>query len=283
MMEIIKYTKDIKALIAELKKSGKIIGFVPTMGALHEGHLSLVECSRKRDDYTITSIFVNPTQFNDKSDLSNYPRTVDKDLELLENAGCNMVFLPDEKEIYPSPDTRIFDFDGLDLVMEGKFRPGHFNGVAQVVTRFFDIVNPQRAYFGIKDFQQLAIIKHVVKKFRLPVEIVSCPIVRESNGLAMSSRNLRLSEKEKEIASNISKILFAVKDKVSDFKSVEQIMHFVDEQCELIPEIELEYFEIVNLSTLRPIEEMAGISDGIGCIAAWIGGIRLIDNVIFNS
>ena len=210
-MIILETVSDLQKAIFPLKKEGKSVGFVPTMGALHEGHVSLVKKSIEQNDITVVSVFVNPTQFNNQEDLIKYPRTLDKDTSLLESVGADIVFAPLVKEIYPEPDTRQFDFGLLDKVMEGKFRPGHFNGVAQVVSRLFDIVKPDRAYFGEKDFQQLAIIRDMVKQYNFPIEIVPMPIIRELSGLAKSSRNQRLSETEKEQAVAISRILFKSK------------------------------------------------------------------------
>ncbi|MBN2611868.1 MAG: pantoate--beta-alanine ligase [Bacteroidales bacterium] len=269
--------------LALLKRTSFNVGFVPTMGALHEGHLSLLKSSKEKDHCTVVSIFVNPTQFNDKNDFEKYPRNVDKDLEILESAGCNIVFVPNEKEIYPEPDTRVFDFGGLDQVMEGQCRPGHFNGVAQVVTRLFKIVKPCRAYFGYKDFQQLAIIRFIVKKYNIPVEIVACPIVRESTGLAMSSRNTRLCESDRAKASKISKVLFYLKDRYNSFHSVKEMQAYVAGELTLNDGFDLEYFEVVDEETLLPPDSLQQPVSKVGCIAVWIGGVRLIDNVNFLS
>ncbi|MFW5872373.1 MAG: pantoate--beta-alanine ligase, partial [bacterium] len=206
-MQVIYKRKEIKDLLKNLKKE-KSIGFVPTMGALHEGHISLLSRSVKENDFNVVSIFVNPTQFNDKEDLKNYPRELEADLQKLKKAGCDLVFVPGEMEIYPEQDNRFFDLEGLDENMEGKSRKGHFNGVAQVVTKLFDIVMPTNAYFGEKDFQQLAIIRFLTKKLNYPINIIGCPTLREKNGLAMSSRNQLLSADQKREAGNISKTLF---------------------------------------------------------------------------
>ena len=198
---------ETRKFLSVFRKQGKSIGLVPTMGALHEGHLSLIDASLRSNDITVISIFVNPTQFNDRKDFEKYPRDLDKDLELIRLKGCDLVFAPSEEEIYPEKDTRVFDFGTLDKYMEGKYRPGHFNGVAQIVSRLFDIIEPDRAYFGEKDFQQLVIIKNLVQQLNLPVEIVPCPIIRESDGLAMSSRNRLLTPEQRKSASKISKVL----------------------------------------------------------------------------
>jgi pantoate--beta-alanine ligase len=281
LMELYFKTELLVSKIHELKNAGKKIGFVPTMGALHEGHLSLVRFSRHQNDTTVASIFVNPTQFNDKRDLQHYPRMPEKDQIMLRSAGCDIIFMPDEKEIYPVPDIRVFDFGGLDDIMEGEHRPGHFNGVAQVVTRLFDIVQPHRAYFGLKDFQQLAIIRKVVKDLLYPVEIIACPIVRECDGLAMSSRNMLLNANERKSALVISQALFEAKGKRMDHTPAE-LKEFVIKKINSSPGVILEYFEIINGTTLLPAESWESGTDIIGCIAARVGKIRLIDNINFS-
>jgi pantoate--beta-alanine ligase len=280
-MEVFIKKSPLVSRIQELRNAGKKIGFVPTMGALHEGHLSLVRYSRQQNDITVVSIFVNPTQFNDKNDLHPYPRMPEKDQNMLKSAGCDIIFMPDEKEVYPVPDRRVFDFGGLDHVMEGEHRPGHFNGVAQVVTRLFDIVQPNRAYFGLKDFQQLAIIRKVVKDLLYPVEIIACPIVRECDGLAMSSRNMLLDACERKSALVLSQALFEAKGIQNDHTPAE-LKEFVINKIKLAPGVILEYFEIINGSTLLPAESWENGTDIIGCIAARVGKIRLIDNINFS-
>lgn len=258
---------------------GKKIGFVPTMGALHEGHISLVKKSVGDNDVTVVSIFVNPTQFNNKEDLEKYPRTVENDLEMLEKAGVDLVFVPIVEEIYPDPDTRLFDFGLLDKVMEGKFRPGHFNGVAQVVSRLFDIVRPDRAYFGEKDFQQLTIIREMVRQYTIPVEIIGMPIRREASGLAMSSRNERLTEKERTEASLIYAALKESKSFVS--KNVSETITFVADRINRSELLNVEYFEIVDGDSLQPIKDWTDTSYAVGCIAVFCGDVRLIDNITY--
>lgn len=282
-MEIFKHIIPLQDNLRKKTDAGISVGFVPTMGALHKGHISLVECSVKQNALTIVSIFVNPTQFNDKNDLINYPRSLKADFEKLRQTGCDMVFVPDEEEIYPEVETRTFDFGGLDSVMEGKFRPGHFNGVAQVVLRLFEIVKPRRAYFGYKDFQQLVIIRHIVDKYDIPVDIISCPIVREASGLAMSSRNERLTGKEKETASKISQVLFFVRDNYQKFASVADIRKYIYHQLSEIYKLRVEYFEIVDEVTLQPVTNIKSVSHVTACIAVWVGQVRLIDNVIIYS
>ena len=254
------------------------IGFVPTMGALHEGHLSLVACSRKRDDITVVSIFVNPTQFNQRDDFERYPRDLEGDLNDLEQAGVDVVFTPTEREMYPEPDNRTFDFGGLDQVMEGKHRPGHFDGVARIVTKLFDLVMPHRAYFGEKDFQQLTIIRHLNRQMDYKIDVVGCPIVRESDGLAKSSRNARLSPGQRKEASGISQALFeAVHDagRLSPDEIREQVISRLNKK----PHIDVEYFEIVDEKTLKPIHRKDEANEKRACVAAWVGSVRLIDNV----
>jgi pantoate--beta-alanine ligase len=281
-MKAVNTARQLKDAIRSLNKAKGKTGFVPTMGALHQGHLSLVRLCRSQNELTVVSIFVNPTQFNDKNDLKNYPRMPEMDIALLEEAGCDVVFLPDEKEIYPEPDTRVFDFGGLDTVMEGKFRPGHFNGVAQVVTRLFQLVEPQRAYFGLKDFQQLAILRKVVKDCGLPIELVACPIVREADGLAMSSRNMLLTPEQRSHVPLISKTLFMAKEMTGN-RSPDETRQFVSGRINQDPLLQTEYFEIVNDSTLQPVKSWGEAGGKIGCLAVKVGTIRLIDNIVFSS
>jgi pantoate--beta-alanine ligase len=268
--------------IQKIRESGKKVGFVPTMGALHEGHLSLVRNSREHNDITVVSIFVNPTQFNDKGDLDRYPRMPDKDQSMLRSAGCDIIFMPDEKEVYPEPDKRIFDFGGLDEVMEGRQRPGHFNGVAQVVTRLFDMVKPHRAYFGLKDFQQLAIVRKIVCDLNYEIEIISCPIVRECDGLAMSSRNMLLDAKQRKQALVLSQALFLAKE-MKHNHTPSELISVVTDRLESSPGVKLEYFEIIDGATLEPAIQWDDKHEIIGCIAARVGKVRLIDNINFSS
>lgn len=279
-MEVIKTNTEINNILSQ-EKGKKKIGFVPTMGALHQGHISLVKKASMENDIVVVSIFVNPTQFNDQSDLKKYPRNLDKDLEKLVSSGCNYIYTPEVKDIYPEPDTRQFDFKNLGEVMEGKHRPGHFNGVAQVVSRFFEIVDPDNAYFGLKDFQQLAIIKNLVKQLDLKVNIVPCPIVRELDGLAMSSRNIRLSSQQRENAPLIYKTLLEAKNLIQQ-KSVEEIRNWVELTINKNPFLDVEYFEIVDDETLKPITNWNDPVKYVGCIAVFCGSVRLIDNIYFN-
>jgi len=264
--------------ILKAQGANPIIGFVPTMGALHEGHLSLVRQARRENEVVVVSIFVNPIQFNNSEDLEKYPRDLERDLNMLKEVGCDIVFAPENSEMYPEKPTEVYDFGALETVMEGAFRPGHFNGVAVVVKRLFDLVNPTTAYFGEKDFQQLAVIRALVEQENLAVEIVGCPTVRESDGLAMSSRNTRLSEEDRRLAPQIQKILRDSRDLIDMFTPA-QVKAFAEEQLKKIPRTRLEYFEIVNAKTLQPIEKWDDCPRRVACVAIWLGDVRLIDNV----
>lgn len=278
-MQVIKKIKDLKQEIKSQRSQGKTIGFVPTMGALHEGHLYLVDCAARENDIVIVSVFVNPIQFNNPEDLKKYPRNLEKDSELLSRHNTDYIFAPDSDEMYPEEVTKTYDFGNLDKVMEGKFRPGHFNGVAVVVHRLFDIVEPDKAYFGEKDFQQLAVIRQLVKQENIPVEIKGCKIIREENGLAMSSRNQRLSPDLREKASLIYKTLKKAVEK-SKNQTVLQVKRFVEERLKEL-NINMEYFEIVDSDTLQSIKDWQESQNPRGCIAAYIGDVRLIDNIAF--
>lgn len=277
-MKTISSKSELSKEINNLKKQGKSIGFVPTMGALHEGHLSLVTHAQKHSDITVVSIFVNPTQFNNVSDLEHYPRTIESDLKQLKAIGCNIVFTPSEQEMYPEKDTRIFEFDGLDRVMEGRFREGHFNGVAQIVSKLFDAVQPNYAFFGEKDFQQLAIIRKMTEILKLSVEIIGCPIIREKDGLAMSSRNVRLTPKHRKVSNLISKTLFEIRN-LKDTFSVEEVVNHTIRKINESSILEVEYFEIVDGKNLQSIKNWNDSNEKRGCIAVFAGDIRLIDNV----
>ena len=281
-MKVVNTIKELRELLDGYRAEGKKIGLVPTMGALHRGHASLVERSIAGNDVTVVSIFVNPTQFNDKNDLKNYPRTLEADCALLEKVGATVAFAPAVEEMYPEEDTRQFSFAPLDTVMEGACRPGHFNGVAQIVSKLFYAVEPDRAYFGEKDFQQLAIIREMVRQLELPLEIVGCPIVREEDGLAMSSRNTLLSEDERERALTISSTLFASVD-FAKVNSLEATRNFVEDMINDTPGLELEYYRIVDGNTLHEIEEWADSDYVVGCIALFCGNVRLIDNIRYKG
>ncbi|MGE4287676.1 MAG: pantoate--beta-alanine ligase [Salinivirgaceae bacterium] len=280
-MQVFKTKTELGAFIANCKSQSKTIGFVPTMGALHQGHLSLIAFAKKESDVTLASIFVNPTQFNDPNDLKNYPRNEANDLEMLLGAGCDAVFMPNEAEMYPEKDTRIFDFDGLDRLMEGSHRPGHFNGVAQIVSKLFDAVQPNKAFFGQKDFQQVAIIRKMTQSLNLPIDIVACPIVREYDGLAMSSRNQLLTLEHRKIAPLIYKTLQKARTLAYE-KSVSQLQAWVEETINDSGLLRVEYFEIVDEQTLLPISSFTTGKNNVGCIAVWAGKVRLIDNVTIN-
>lgn len=280
-MQVINSITQLQDNLKGLKKDNKSIGFVPTMGALHQGHVSLVSYSRQENAVTVVSIFVNPTQFNDKNDLKNYPRTLEADLAKLGQNGVDVVFVPSVEEMYPETDTRIFDFENLDKLMEGAHRPGHFNGVAQVVSKLFAIVKPDRAYFGDKDFQQVAIIKQMVRKLKLSVQIIPCPIVREADGLAMSSRNALLSPIQRRNVPVISQTLFESR-KLAEKTEVEKLKKWVVDTINKNSELKVEYFEIVDDTELMPILSWEEPKSKVGCIAVKVGNIRLIDNVRYN-
>ena len=284
-MKVINKTSDLQAIIEQFKNDGKSIGLVPTMGALHKGHLSLVKNSISNNDITVVSIFVNPTQFNNPNDLSSYPRTVEKDLELLQTVGCDVVFAPEADDIYSKSETDSrfeFDFEGLDKVMEGKFRPGHFNGVVQIVSKLFDLVRPDRAYFGEKDFQQLAIIRLMTRRYNLPIEIVPCPIVREDSGLALSSRNSLLKDNEKQVAQHIYAVLNESRQFVPQTE-VEELKQCVIAAIEQKPELKVEYFDIVDGHTLKSIGKWDESDYVVGCITVFCGNVRLIDNICYKK
>ena len=281
-MKLIHTVQELRTELNAQRLAGKKIGFVPTMGALHEGHASLVKLAVAENDVVVVSDFVNPTQFNDQNDLLKYPRTLEADCELLEKVGAHYVFAPSVEEIYPEPDTRQFSYAPLDTVMEGKYRPGHFNGVCQIVSKLFMMVEPDKAYFGEKDFQQLAIIREMVKQMNFPLEIVGCPIVREADGLALSSRNARLSEEERQQALNISKTLFASKEYAASH-TVEETQKFVEESIAASEGLELEYFELVDGTTLQKISTWDETNYAVGCITVYCGEVRLIDNIKYKE
>ena len=271
--------ETIKGLKQELEKySSKNIGFVPTMGALHNGHISLVKRSVEENDVTVVSVFVNPTQFNDKADLERYPRTEEADKKLLEAAGCDIVFMPQVEEMYPEEDTRVFNFGSIETVMEGKYRPGHFNGVAQIVSKLFYAVEPTRSYFGEKDFQQVAIIRDMVRQLNIPVEIIACPIIREESGLARSSRNELLSAEERKKAALISQVLSKSVNFAKDM-SVEEVKNWVIDQFKVDEVFKMDYYDIVDGNTLQSISSWDESDYIVGCIAIYCGKIRLIDNI----
>ena len=277
-MKIVKGINELKGYLVDSKRNGKRIGLVPTMGALHKGHLSLVERCVRENDICVVSVFVNPTQFNDKHDLETYPRTLEADCALLESAGCNFVFAPSVEEMYPEPDTRTFDFGTVMQVMEGAKRPGHFNGVAQVVSKLFYIVEPDNAYFGEKDFQQIAVTRAMVKQLQIPVQINACPIVREADGLALSSRNTRLTPALRQKAPLIARTLQESKA-LAATKSVREVIDYVVNTLNADPDLEVEYYEIVDGDSLVSIQDWKDTSYAVGCVTVYCGEVRLIDNI----
>lgn len=281
-MLIIKTVSGLRWWIRQEREKKHSVGFVPTMGALHQGHISLIKTSRLTNDITVSSIFVNPAQFNDPKDLANYPRTYDEDVRMLAEAGTDILFYPDEKEIYP-PDFKpiVVDLQGLDLVMEGQHRPGHFNGVVNVVYRLLDIVKPDRLYMGQKDFQQFTVISQMIQVLNLPVRLIVCPIVREKNGLAMSSRNKRLSPEGRQRAALIYEVLINGKQRIPIYTPGE-----IESYClELLhaPGFKPEYFSIVDSLTLNPVTSWHQSSRPVACVAVWLEGIRLIDNEYYDQ
>ena len=277
-MKIVKSINELKGYLLDSKKDGKRIGLVPTMGALHKGHLSLVERCVRENDVCVVSVFVNPTQFNDKHDLETYPRTLDADCALLESVGCDYVFAPSVEEMYPEPDTRTFDFGTVMQVMEGAKRPGHFNGVAQVVSKLFYIVEPDNAYFGEKDFQQIAVIRAMVKQLQIPVRINACPIVREADGLALSSRNTRLTPEQRQKAPLIARTLQESRA-LAKTKSVQEVIDYVVNTLNADPDFCVEYYEIVDGDSLLAIKDWRETTYPVGCITVYCGEVRLIDNM----
>lgn len=275
-MILIETIDELTNVLFRIKSSGKSIGFVPTMGALHQGHLSLLQRARKENEVVVCSIFVNPIQFNNPEDLEKYPRTLEKDVDLIKGI-VDVVFAPAPEEVYPEMPTETYDFGELGTVMEGAYRPGHFNGVATIVNRLFNWIKPEKAYFGEKDYQQLAIIREMVRQKELPIEIIGCPTVREESGLAVSSRNQRLTEQEKVIAANIYRILQLAKK--NSHLTVNQIKQLVVTEIEKIKEFKLEYFEIADAKTLQPVETVTA-GGTIACIALYLGNVRLIDEIL---
>lgn len=287
-MQIITTKAELERTVRACKMKGQTVGLVPTMGALHEGHASLVRRCVSENDVTVVSVFVNPTQFNNKEDLAKYPRSLERDAELLDSIGAHFVFAPAPEEMYTAQEMNEpfqFDFNGLDKVMEGKMRPGHFNGVVQVVSRLFYLVQPDRGYFGEKDFQQLAIIHYMVERSALVgtfgnLQIIGCPIVREQSGLALSSRNERLSAEEKQTAVNISKTLFASLEWAKQPNAnVQEVQQRVIDAINAVPGLEVEYYEIVDQSTLMPTDTFR---NAIGCVTVYCGPVRLIDNIKYE-
>ena len=277
-MNVFNFIVDIQRFVEEKHNLGLKVGFVPTMGALHEGHLSLINRAKKENDIVVCSVFVNPIQFNNPADLEKYPRTPEKDIEKLEQAGCDAVFMPTAEEMYPNKVEDHYDFGDIEHVMEGACRPGHFNGVAIVVRKLFEIVNPNKAYFGEKDFQQLAIIKKMVRDLNMNLEIVPCPIVREIDGLAMSSRNVRLNEAERAIA---PKIFATLNDSITkkDAMSPSEMKKYTLDKYAQIKEFDVEYVEITDEINLKSLENWNECDHARIFVALQLGPVRLIDNV----
>ncbi len=281
-MKIISSISALKTILRQEGASGKSIGFVPTMGALHAGHINLVERSKKENDLTVTSIFVNPTQFNNPEDLKKYPKTLEHDCELLTPAGCDYVFAPSAEEMYANLPNLSFHFGNLETVMEGAFRPGHFNGVGIVVSKLFHIVQPTRAYFGLKDLQQVAVIRRLVHDLSFDLEIIPCETVRELDGLAMSSRNTRLMPEERGFAPQIYKTLQMAKYALLQGSSAKEAKDLAVDYLKKYPAFNLEYIEISDFDALQPLDTQNKKGKTAICIAAFIGSVRLIDNVIFD-
>lgn len=281
-MRVVKTISELKSLISGYKQENKTVGLVPTMGALHAGHKSLVDRARKENDIVVVSVFVNPTQFNNKQDLATYPRTEERDCALLEAAGCDVVFMPAVEEVYPEPDNRQFDLGAVAEVMEGAHRPGHFNGVAQIVSKLFGFVEPDRAYFGEKDFQQIAVIRKMVQLEVFKLQIVACPIKREDDGLALSSRNVRLTSEQRQLAPNIYRVL---KESCNFAKShtVAETEKFVVDSLNALPQMEVEYYSIVDALTMQPVSDWADADSITGCITVYCGEVRLIDNIAYKK
>jgi pantoate--beta-alanine ligase len=280
-MLIVQTIAELKACLNGEREQGHSVGLVPTMGALHAGHASLVERSVKENDVTVVSIFLNPTQFNDKKDLERYPRTLEADCELLEKCGAQVVFAPSVEEVYPEPDTRVFSYPPTDSVMEGAFRPGHFNGVCQIVSKLFDYVEPDRAYFGEKDYQQICVIRRMVEDLKMDINIVACPVIREESGLARSSRNTLLSDEERQLAAHIYRVL---SESRKQQMSVAETHDFVVREIDAIEGLKVQYFSIVDGLTLADVSTWDDAESVVGCITVYCGAvpIRLIDHIRYK-
>ena len=282
-MEIIRTVKELKQAVTNAKAQGSKIGLVPTMGALHAGHVSLIERARRENNFVVVSVFVNPTQFNNPTDLKTYPRTEKADCEKLEAAGVDVAFIPSVEEIYPEPDTRVFELGPVADVMEGAMRPGHFNGVAQIVSKLFEMVKPDRAYFGEKDFQQIAVIRKMVELCGFKLEIVDCPIKREDDGLAMSSRNVRLTADQRKVAPMIHKILTESVQYAKDH-TVDETIKMVTDELNKVEFMDVEYYQIVDPLTMQPIARWDDTKlNPVGCITVYCGDVRLIDNIKYTK
>ena len=281
-MEIFKQIAPLKAFLRDLKCQGKSVGLVPTMGALHNGHISLFRASKAGNQVTVGSIFVNPIQFNNHNDLIKYPRTIEKDIQLLETVGCDVLFSPEDEEMYPEKATIVMDFGHLDKIMEGKFRPGHFSGVALVVSKLFNIVQPDQAYFGQKDWQQFAVIQRLTEEMNFDIKLHSVATLREEDGLALSSRNLRLDPEQRKKANIFYKGLFEAKTALARGSSLARVKDTVRGMIEAHPDVRLEYFELADSKNLNLLENVEESRQPIMCIAGYIGEIRLIDNMFLD-
>jgi pantoate--beta-alanine ligase len=279
-MEVFREIKPLRAFLREKKKSGAVVGFVPTMGALHKGHLALLTAAQKMECFTVCSIFVNPLQFNNPDDLKKYPRTIDADIDLLEQAGCQVLFVPNTDEIYPSKPAITFDFGKLDKVMEGEFRPGHFSGVALVVAKLLNIVEPGHAFFGQKDWQQFTIVQQLVNDLSFAVQLHAVPTLREVDGLAMSSRNQRLSETQRKDAASFYKTLLQSRDQLLTGNSLEAVRISARAYLEKHEGFRLEYLELVDRLNLSPLKSVEEPDRAVLCIAGYVGEVRLIDNIL---
>lgn len=277
-MEVVRKVAQLRGELEKVREQGKMIGLVPTMGALHAGHISLIERAKADNDIVVVSVFVNPTQFNNPEDLRTYPRTEEADCDKLKEAGVDYALIPSVEEMYPEPDTRIFDLGPVAEVMEGAMRPGHFNGVAQIVSKLFNIVKPDRAYFGEKDFQQIAVIRRMVDLEGFDIDIVDCPIKREMDGLAMSSRNVRLTPEQREIAPAIHKTLLSSLDWAKTH-TVDDTIRYVVDEVNSFPHMQVEYYQIVDGKTMQPIKDWNESDIPVGCITVYCGSVRLIDNI----
>lgn len=281
-MKVLRTVGELRSAMDAARNAGQTIGLVPTMGALHAGHMSLVDAARHQNDIVVASVFVNPTQFNNPNDLSTYPRTEEADCALLDEHGADYAFIPSVEEMYPEPDTRVFDLGEVAAVMEGAMRPGHFNGVAQVVSKLFDMVRPTRAYFGEKDFQQIAVIRKMVQLEGFDLEIVACPIKREADGLALSSRNVRLTPEGRKQAPAIHRILEQSLS-LAATKSPDELKHWVKEQIDAVPGLETEYYEIADALTMQPVQNWDSPNGTVGCVTVYCGDVRLIDNILYTQ
>lgn len=283
-MRVVHTIEELRRVLGQARAEGKKIGMVPTMGALHAGHASLVKRSVAENGLTVVSVFLNPTQFNDKKDLEKYPRTLEADCALLESVGADVVFAPSVEEMYPEPDTRKFSYPPVDTVMEGAYRPGHFNGVCQIVSKLFAAAEPDRAYFGEKDFQQIAVIRAMVKDLEMPVEIVPCPVVREESGLAMSSRNTLLTDEERAVAANINAVLVRSKNFATNH-TLKETQRYVVDALNAIVGLEVQYFSIVDGTTLQDLGAWTDSDYIVGCITVFCGNqpVRLIDHVKYKG